>query len=151
IAADHHNRRRQAQQRSSIWGVLGAVLGAAVGNNIFGGMISQSAQQYSKMQVLSFSRDQEYQADVLGIRYMTAAGYDPNGSATLLGQITRSTALEARLQGSRNRSTPEWASTHPLSENRMAQASQVARQTGRAGSGLRNRDTYLTQIDGMMV
>ena len=151
IAADHHNRRRQAQQRSSIWGVLGAILGAAVGNNVFGGMISQGAQQYSKMQVLSFSRDQEYQADVLGIRYMTAAGYDPSGSATLLGQITRSTALEARLQGGRNRATPEWASTHPLSENRMAQAAQVARQTGRAGSGLRNREAYLAQIDGMIV
>ena len=60
-----------------------------VGNNAFGGLISQSAQQFSKMRLLSFSRDQEYQADVLGIRYMTAAGYDPNGGATMLAQLTR--------------------------------------------------------------
>ena len=58
-----------------------------VGNNRFGGLISQGAQQFSKMRLLSFSRDQEYQADVLGIRYMTAAGYDPNGGATMLGQL----------------------------------------------------------------
>jgi predicted Zn-dependent protease len=103
------------------------------------------------MRLLSFTRDQEYQADVLGIRYMTAAGYDPNGGSTMLAQITRSTALEARIQGDRNRSTPEWASTHPLSENRAAQASQIARQTGRAGGGMRNRDAFLAQIDGMTV
>lgn len=151
IAANHHKQRRSAQRNNSIFGVLGAVLGAVVGNNVFGSMISQSAQQFSKMRLLSFSRNQEYQADVLGIRYITAAGYDPNGSATMLAQLTRSAALEARLQGDRNRSTPEWASTHPLSENRMAQASQLARQTGRAGQGLRNRDAYLAQVDGVMV
>lgn len=151
IAANHAQARRSAANSSAIWGVLGQILGAVVGGNAFGGLISQSAQQFSKSRLLSFTREQEYQADQLGIRYMTAAGYDPNGSATLLAQITRSTALEARLQGDRNRSTPEWASTHPLSENRAAQAAQLARQTGRVGSGLRNRDAFLAQIDGMMV
>ena len=151
IAANHHQRRKSAATTNSILGVLGSVLGAVVGNNMFGSLISQSAQQFSKMRLLSFSRDQEYQADVLGIRYLTAAGYDPNGSATMLGQLTRSAALEARVQGDRNRSTPEWASTHPLSENRMAQASQLVRQTGRAGQGLRNRDAFLAQVDGVMV
>jgi predicted Zn-dependent protease len=151
IAANHHRQRRQAQTTNSILGVLGAILGAAVGGDMFGSMISQSAQQFSKMRLLSFSRDQEYQADVLGVRYITAAGYDPNGGATMLAQLSRASALEARVQGDRNRSTPEWASTHPLSENRMAQASQLARQTGRAGQGLRNRDAFLAQIDGITV
>lgn len=151
IAARHHDQRRSAQNSSQIWGVLGAVLGAVVGGPTFGGLISQSVQQFSKMRLLSFSREQEYQADVLGVRYITAAGYDPNAGATMLGQLTRSAALEARLQGDRGRSTPEWASTHPLSENRMAQASQLAQQTGRAGQGLRNRDAYLAQLDGDLV
>jgi predicted Zn-dependent protease len=151
IAANHHQQRKSAQRSSSLWGILGAVVGAVVGNNAFGGLISQSAQQFSKARLLSFSRNQEYQADVLGIRYITAAGYDPNGGTTMLAQLTRSAALEARLQGDRNRSTPEWASTHPLSENRMAQAGQLARQTGRAGQGLRNRDAYLAQLEGAMV
>ncbi|HEU0311600.1 MAG TPA: M48 family metalloprotease [Sphingomicrobium sp.] len=151
IAANHHQQRRSAQSSSAVWGVLGAVLGAVVGNNAFGSLISQSAQQFSKMRLLSFSREQEYQADILGIRYLTAAGYDPNASATMLGQLTSAAALEARIQGDRNRSTPEWASTHPLSENRMTQAGQIAGQTGRAGQGLRNRDAYLAQLDGVMV
>ncbi|MDV3256280.1 MAG: M48 family metalloprotease [Sphingomonas sp.] len=151
IAANHHQQRRSAQTSSAIWGVLGQILGAVVGNNAFGGLISQSAQQFSKIRLLSFSRDQEYQADLLGIRYMAAAGYDPAGSATMLAQLTRSAALEARIQGKQNRSTPEWASTHPLNENRMAQAAQLVRQTGRTGQGLRNRDAFLARIDGLIV
>lgn len=151
IAANHHKRRQSAATTNSILGVLGSVLGTVVGGNVFGGLISQSVQQFSKARLLSFSRDQEYQADVLGIRYMTAAGYDPSGSTTMLAQLTRTSALEARIQGDRNRSTPEWASTHPLSENRMAQASQLARQTGRSGQGVRNRDPFLAQVDGVIV
>ncbi|HVF36452.1 MAG TPA: M48 family metalloprotease [Sphingomicrobium sp.] len=150
IAANHAQARRSARNRNSILGVLGSVLGAVVGQG-FGDLISQSAQQFSKMRLLSFTRDQEYQADVLGIRYITAAGYDPNGSATMLAQLTRSAALEARIQGDRNRSTPEWASTHPLSANRVVQASQAARQTGRVGTGMRNREAFLAQLEGVMV
>lgn len=151
IAANHHQQRRSAQSNSAIWGVLGQILGAVVGNNAFGGLISQSAQQFSKLRLLNFSRDQEYQADILGIRYMAAAGYDPSGSSTMLAQLTRSAALEARIQGKQNRSTPEWASTHPLSENRMTQAAELARRTGRAGQGLRNRDAFLARLDGLIV
>jgi len=151
IAANHAQARKSAANTNAILGVLGQVLGAVVGGPAFGGLISQSAQQFSKMRLLSFTRDQEYQADVLGIRYMTAAGYDPNGSANMLSQIAQATALEARIQGDQNRSTPEWASTHPLSEHRAAQATQIAQQTGRAGVGLRNRDAFLAQIKGMIV
>ena len=84
IAANHAQARKSASQNNSILGVLGAVLGAVVGNNVFGNLISQSAQQFSKMRLLSFSRDQEYQADVLGIRYLAVACYDPNVSASML-------------------------------------------------------------------
>ena len=151
IAANHAQARKSAAQNNSILGVLGAVLGAVVGNNAFGGLISQGAQQFSKLRTLSFSRNQEYQADVLGIRYMAQAGYDPNAGATMLTQLARSTALESRIQGDSNRSTPEWASSHPLSQNRVTQASQTARQAGRGGSGVRNRDAFLTQLNGVMV
>lgn len=151
IAAKHAQARKSAAQNNSILGVLGSIVGAVVGNNVFGNLISQSAQQYSKLRTLSFSRDQEYQADVLGIRYLTSAGYDPNGSATMLAQLTRNSALESRIQGDTNRSTPEWASTHPLSANRVTAAAQVAQRTGRMGQGLTNRDAFLAQVEGVMV
>ena len=36
--------------------------------------------------MLSFSREQEYQADTLGLRYMISAGYDPAGAAGVLAR-----------------------------------------------------------------
>lgn len=150
IAANHAQARKAASQNNSILGVLGVLLGSVVGGG-FGNLIAQSAQYSSKLRTLSFSRNQEYQADVLGIRYLAQAGYDPGAGATMLAQLTRNSALETRVQGDTNRSTPEWASTHPLSQNRVNQAAQAARQTGRAGNGLRSRDAFLAQLEGVMV
>ncbi|HEX2624910.1 MAG TPA: M48 family metalloprotease, partial [Sphingomicrobium sp.] len=150
IAANHSKKRQAASSRNSILGVLGAVLGSVVGGG-FGNLIAQGAQYSAQLRTLGFSRDQEYQADQLGIRYITAAGYDPMASATMLAALSRATALEARIQGKENRSTPEWASTHPLSANRVQQASAVAQRSGRAGTGLRNRDAFLAQLNGIYV
>ncbi len=151
IAANHAQSRQSTASRNSILGVLGAVLGSVVGNNVFGNLISQGAQQAAQMATLSFSRDQEYQADDLGIRYLAAAGYDTAGAASMLGALGRASALEARIQGRDNRSLPEWASTHPLSTNRMQRAAAAAQSSGRAGKGLRNEAAFLNAIDGMLV
>ena len=147
IAANHAQARRSAAQRNSILGVLGAIIGSSIGGNAFGNMLAQSAQ----LRTLSFSRDQEYQADTLGTRYVVAAGYDPLGGANILASLGRADALQLRIQGKGNRSLPEWASTHPNSENRVQRERQLAIQSGRAGKGLRNRDAFLAQIEGLTV
>ena len=151
IAANHAHAREAYARRSNAAGILGQLLGAVLGNNIFGSMISQSAQRASRLRTLSFSRDQEYQADELGMRYMLQAGYDPAGAPEVLAALSRATALQARIQGRANRQTPEWASTHPLSENRMQRALRAAQQTGRSGRGIKNRDGFLAQLDGAYV
>jgi len=150
VAANHQQQRESYAQRSNVLGVLGAVLGSVIGGG-FGNAVAQMASSRSQLATLSFSRDQEYQADTLGLRYLTAAGYDPAGAAGVLSAITRATALEARVQGQDNRQTPEWASTHPLSENRMQRALLEARQTGRLGTGQKNRELFLNQIEGIYV
>lgn len=151
VAARHSQQRQAYAQRSSIMGVLGQILGAVMGNNMFGSMISQTAQRASKMRTLSFSREQEYQADELGLRYILQAGYDPSGAPEVLAALSRASALEARMQGKANRQTPEWASTHPLSQNRMQRAEAAAQQTGRLGRGAKNRDRYLAMLQGTYV
>jgi predicted Zn-dependent protease len=149
IAANHARSREAYTQRQSVLGVLGAILGSVFGgpNNIF----SQWAQQRAVLATLSFSREQEYQADSLATRYLIAAGYDPAGGPGILAALARSGVLEARLQGRANRQTPEWASTHPLSESRMQRALADARATGRLGTGLLNRDRFLAALDGVTV
>ncbi len=150
IAANHAHARQSASRRNSIGGIFGVLLGSVLGGGI-GNVISQMSQQRAQLATLSFSRNQEYDADRLGTRYMVAAGYDPAGGPGILAALTRASALQARVQGRSNRQTPEWASTHPLSENRMQQALAGARATGRLGAGIRNRDPFLAQLEGITV
>ena len=145
IAANHAHAREEYASRNPL-GVFGQIIGA-----IFGSGVSDVLTARSKLDLLSFSRDQEYQADTLGLRYMIGAGYDPAGAADMLAALTRQSAIEARVQGRSNRQTPEWASTHPLSENRMQRALGEGRATGRLGTGVRNRDQFLSALEGLYV
>lgn len=146
IAANHSQQRQSVARRNSVLGVFGAIIGSVLGSPI-GNILSQGAQ----LRTLSFSRDQEYQADTLGLRYIMDAGYDPAGGPGVLAALTRSSALQARVQGRTNRQTPEWASTHPMSENRVQRSLAAARATGRLGTGIRNRDQFLAQLNGVYV
>lgn len=150
VAANHAQAREAYSRRSTIGGILGAIFGSVIGGGL-GNAVAQVFQTRSQLATLSFSREQEYQADRLGIRYLVNAGYDPGGGAGVLAALTRASALEARIQGRDSRSTPEWASTHPLSANRVQQALADARATGRLGTGQRNRDQFLAQLEGVFV
>jgi len=150
VAAGHAQQRERAESRA-VWEQLPWIL---LGN-IFGGNVGNAVATRSilnaELKTLSFSRAQEYEADTLGMRYMIAAGYDPAGASEILAALTRNTALETRVQGNENRQLPEWASTHPLSQNRMQRAIVEARGTGRLGTGTKNRDAFLDRLDGMYV
>jgi predicted Zn-dependent protease len=97
----------------------------------------------------SYSRDQEYQADLLGVRYLTRTNYDPLGMASFLTQLQSNDKLDATIMG-----RPEMAdqfsimSTHPRTADRIQRAIQ-----GAGGAPLANpiveRDLYLSKIDGL--
>src|SRR3712207_813164 len=91
IAARHSEQRQSAATRNSILGVLGALLGNVIGNNAIGNVLQQNALKVAQAATLSFSRTQEFQADDLGIRYITAAGYDPSASPSLLASLGAAT------------------------------------------------------------
>ena len=145
IAADHSKQRSSRSQLSQIVSVLaGVVTGSSE--------VAQIANQISTGLVLSYSRNQEFEADDLGIRYMAGAGYDPAASPALLRSLGDATALDTRVSGGPDeRAIPTWARTHPLSADRVTRATQRATQTGMAGRGVRNRDQFLAQLDGMLI
>ncbi len=144
--AGNHAHIRAAYARRNPLGIFGQIL-SAMGGSMFGNLISTRA----RLDTLRFSREQEYAADRLGRNYLIAAGYDPAGGAGVLAALSRNSALQARLQGRTHRQTPEWASTHPMSENRMQRELAEARASGRIGTGVRNRDAFLRQLDGVYV
>jgi len=145
IEARHSSERKRAGIFSQI---LSVGLGAVTGSSQLGSLAGQVTQGL----VLSYSRKQELESDNLGVRYLAAAGYDPAASASFLASLGAATSLEARAVGRNDeRSTPSWARSHPLSADRVSNATRAASATGRAGAGLRNRDAFLARIDGMMV
>ncbi len=60
--------------------------------------------------ILPFSRTHEYEADEMGLYYMAMAGYDPNQSIEFWKAMAQNKTSKA----------PEFLSTHPLDENRIA-------------------------------
>ena len=146
VAARHSKKRQSAATRNGILGVLGQVLGSAVGGG-FGNVIAQGAQAGAQYATLSFSRGQETQADNLGIQYLKSAGYDGRAMSTVLQSLANQTALDARLLGTGGNRVPEWASTHPDPASRVRAALIRA---GTTATGITNRDTFLSRIDGIM-
>lgn len=66
--------------------------------------------------LLKFGREEEYEADSLGMRYMTKAGYNP------IGQKRVMQVLVDASQGSRQ---PEFLSTHPYPESRVKRVESI--------------------------
>ena len=147
VAARHSQRRQAAAQQNTLLGAAGAILsGILLGDSGIGQQISRGILQGSQMLTLRFSRDQELQADELGIQYLNRAGYDPRAMATVLQSLAAQNALDASLQGRDDARVPEWASTHPDPASRV----QTALQRAAGGTGVTNRDTFLTRIDGLV-
>lgn len=143
VAAQHSQKR---QSRSTLTGLGAAILGAVTGSNLVGQLASAGAQ----VATLGYSREQERQADSLGLRYLTQAGYEPMASATTLAALGAQTALEARLAGQSAQNVPGWLSTHPANAERVVRIrKEAATFVSRAGARATNRDTFLDAIDGL--
>ncbi|VAX36994.1 hypothetical protein MNBD_PLANCTO03-949 [hydrothermal vent metagenome] len=66
--------------------------------------------------MLSYGRDEELEADRLGISYMVANGYNPVGQRQVMQILGR---------GAKGQRPPEWLSTHPASETRIRRIDEM--------------------------
>ncbi|WP_093666422.1 M48 family metalloprotease [Sphingomonas gellani] len=142
VAARHANSRNT---RATLGSLLAAGVGAATGSDLATRAVGTGAQLYT----LKYGRDQEYQADALGIRYMAAAGYDPYASADILSALDASTGLSAEAAGKAGGNVPTWASTHPNSEARVKRAVQLAAATGRPEVTPAQDTAFLRMLNGL--
>ncbi|MBO6633758.1 MAG: M48 family metalloprotease [Parvibaculum sp.] len=145
VAARHSAQRQTAAIGTS---VLGAVLGAVVGSNAVNQVVGLGGQGF----LASYSRDQEYEADMLGVRYLANAGYDPYAAADFLNSMNAQDQLESKMAGAaHDASQSNWLSSHPATPERVAAARRHAQEAGAPPAGLtRSRDVYLSAIDGML-
>jgi predicted Zn-dependent protease len=111
----------------------------------------EEVEALKKQTLAGFSRQQELEADGIGIRTIARAGFDPYGASRFLTSLGRSTTLRAALVGQKSSADkPDMLSTHPSTPERVAQAVAAARQISGPGIGARDRAGYLASIDGMM-
>lgn len=111
VAARHMTRQATKSEIANIATIpLSVVLGGWVGY-----AARQGAAAVIPMTFLSFSRKDEGEADYLGLQYMYAAGYDPNGIISIFEKLA---ALNRRKPGTVGR----LLSTHPLDSDRLQKA-----------------------------
>ncbi|MBA2563838.1 MAG: M48 family metalloprotease [Gemmatimonadetes bacterium] len=94
---------------------------------------------------LKYSRDDERQADDLGLRYAIRGGYDPRPMTDVFTLLERVSQLQ---QASR---VPDWLASHPSPENRRALIAAKIDSTRSSFEGTRvDRDRHLREIDGVV-
>ncbi|GAB5534307.1 MAG: M48 family metallopeptidase [Rubricoccaceae bacterium] len=125
--ARHGTKRLSKANEANV--VAGAVLGQS--GNVAGRVAAQVAAQGA---FAKFSRDDEREADRLGVHYMAGAGYDPRGLANLLDR------LAAAEQGG----GATLFRSHPLSSERRETVERLAQQY--QGRSLRMNDRQFSSM-----
>jgi predicted Zn-dependent protease len=146
-SAQRYSRGVLAQGGLAIGTVLAGVLGGAAAADLVQQAGGLGAQAY----LAGYSRDQEFQADELGVRYMARAGYDPTAMSSFLEKLERNDQLMRRLAGRDGDADPasSWFATHPRTPERVLRAAEEA-SAATAGDNRTVREDYLAQIDGMV-
>jgi len=113
---------QKTQQPLTLAGMLaGLILMATVGGDA--GMAAISATQAAAQDsAMRYSRGNEQEADRVGMQTMVAAGLDPHAAPAMFERM-----LAASRYSSSER-IPEFLRSHPLSENRIADTRNRARQ-----------------------
>jgi predicted Zn-dependent protease len=119
----HVIMRHSAQQLAK--GRLGQMLTVAVGvgasdRNDGGRSAQMAAALANQVTQLHFSRDDESEADAVGLRYMAETGYNPYAMLDV---------MQVLLDASKGSNTPEFLQTHPLPESRLREIKQSLDKT----------------------
>lgn len=145
----HVIARHGAQRQTAALGasVIGAVLGAVVGSQAVNQVVGLGGQGL----LAGYSRDQEYEADALGVRYLARAGYDPYAQGDFLAVMEEQRKLQAFVTGQKYDNSADWLASHPATPERVAAARAHAADTGvLPGAGDRNRAGLMRAIDGIV-
>ena len=100
---------------------------------------------------LKHGRDDELEADRLGVDYTASTGWNPAGVGGMLQTLARLDEATGERRG-----VPNWLSTHPAPADRVGQvqayiAKSSARPVGTAGTSAANDEAeFLRRVDGIV-
>ncbi len=137
----HINARHHAKFLEKTYGmsVLIGILGIALQGSDYASTVMSLAQVSAGLLQLKFSRDQENEADALGVRFTYQTGYDPKG---LLSIFEKFKSLERGM-------SVEWLSTHPLPDTRIRNVQQMIAQQYPDSHRLKQNSTNFDKIQSI--
>ena len=148
----HVTARHSAQRYSAAMATNLGLIGASILGSVFGvpGDLNRLAGQVGQIYLQSYSREQELEADMLAVRYMSKAGYDSRTLETFFRKMAQHTSITQRVRGRPDEDPAgNIMSTHPRTSDRIAQAITLARVPPNADPRI-GREDYLARIDGML-
>jgi predicted Zn-dependent protease len=129
-----------------LFGVPAGILGTV--SPTLGGIVGGAGRLAAGLALAPYSREQEHEADRLGIALAARAGWDPTGLAGFLQTLEN----DEKLAG-RDPDRPRFFSTHPSTprrvENVRAEARSLTRAPAKPIAG--SRVDFLRRLDGLVV
>src|SRR5690606_105666 len=117
VSQRHYSRSQEAFKGQGLLALAGILVGALVASQAdgdAGAAVMMGSQAALLDQQLTYSRNQEREADRIGMQYMYASGYNPHSMADFFEVMHRSTSRLSFL--------PDFWLTHPLTTERMSEA-----------------------------
>nr|WP_227542601.1 MULTISPECIES: M48 family metalloprotease [Acinetobacter] len=123
VTQRHYSRSQEAFKGQGLLALAGILVGAAIASQAdgdIGGAVMMGTQAAIMDKQLSYSRDQEREADRIGMQFMYGAGFNPESMADFFETMNRATSRLSYL--------PDFWFTHPLTTERMSEARLRANQ-----------------------
>lgn len=137
VAHVAHRHSVQQLQRAQL------VQGGTALASIFGASpeIANVTQLVAGLALMKYSRDQEKEADLSGLKYLAREGYEPTAMLRVMQTLAEASGGEA---------PPEFLSSHPAPENREEYLSrQIEREwAGKISIGRRDREEFERRVPG---
>jgi predicted Zn-dependent protease len=147
VTARHPARRQTRGVAASLGAMAAAIL---TGSNAIGQLANIGAQAW----MMGYGRENEMEADRLGMKYMVKAGYDPESIGKVFSMFQAGEKFErarAQAEGREPRLYHGVFSSHPSPDERAVQAAKGAANIKEAppGGWIVRHDEYLTMINGI--
>ncbi|OTG83090.1 M48 family metalloprotease [Acinetobacter sp. ANC 4648] len=137
VTQRHYSRSQEAFKGQGLLALAGVVVGAVLASKAdgeLGGAVMLGTQAALLDRQLSYSRNQEREADRIGMQFMYSSGYNPESMADFFETMNRATSRLSFM--------PDFWLTHPLTTERMSEARLRANQFPRVPSSSNNQQEF---------
>lgn len=140
----HYRERHSISMLRTLRGRANAALVFSIAAAAAGvGLVGDLVYLGTIASVFGFSREQEFEADLIGHDHAVAAGYDARAGTTLWTNLMAETQASDNPDTRRRATRPSAFDSHPLSQDRLQALSQRA---GGATAGETHRTRYRAAI-----